>query len=257
MVTRTGGRRPSSSSPARWTRRGLGGRAGSPGPRPRPAARHQRQHAEGAEAVAGGGHALPGGIPRARELFTIFFDEDIRVSRYDSENQQGLFDRIHAAKGGGNTALYDAIAVYLSRVQDGAGRKVLVLFTDGEDSRSALGLSGRAEAGPSGRGDDLPHRLRHVRRAAVARARPRAFLEQLADDDRGRRCSAPRTSRELAGIYQKILDELAAQYVIGYVSDNPARDGKFRKIKVATKVPGLSVRHRTGYTPREDLPPAN
>src|SRR4029079_8155276 len=78
--------------------------------------------------------------PRARDLITIFFDEDIRLSRYDSENQQGLIERIETIKGGGWTALYDAIAVYLARVQDANGRKVLVLFTDGEDSRSALGL---------------------------------------------------------------------------------------------------------------------
>ena len=79
-------------------------------------------------------------IPRARDLITIFFDEDIRLSRYDSENQQGLIQRIETIKGGGWTALYDAIAVYLVRVQDSSGRKVLVLFTDGEDSRSAIPL---------------------------------------------------------------------------------------------------------------------
>src|SRR5262245_55875800 len=33
-------------------------------------------------------------IPRARDLYTIFFDDDIRISHYDSENQQGLFERI-------------------------------------------------------------------------------------------------------------------------------------------------------------------
>ena len=33
-------------------------------------------------------------IPRARDLVTIFFDDDIRLSRYNSENQQGLFERI-------------------------------------------------------------------------------------------------------------------------------------------------------------------
>ena len=79
-------------------------------------------------------------IPRARELITIFFDQDIRLSRYDSENQQGLFDRIEQAKGGGNTALYDAMAVYLSRVAGGTGRKVLVVFTDGDDTTSALSV---------------------------------------------------------------------------------------------------------------------
>ena len=61
-----------------------------------------------------------------------------------------------------------------------------------------------------------------------------------------------RTSRDLAGIYDKILEDLAAQFVVGYVSDNPVRDGRFRKIKVTVKVPGLTVRHRTGYTARED-----
>jgi VWFA-related protein len=70
-------------------------------------------------------------IPRARDLLTIFFYQDIRISRYDSENQQGLFERILRLVR--HTALYDAIAVYLSRVQDSAGRKVLVLLSDGED----------------------------------------------------------------------------------------------------------------------------
>jgi len=61
-------------------------------------------------------------IPRARDLVAIFFDQDIRISRYTSENQQGLFERILEAKGRGNTALYDAISVYLSRVADSSGR---------------------------------------------------------------------------------------------------------------------------------------
>ena len=77
-------------------------------------------------------------VPRARELYTIFFDEQIRLSRYDSEHQQGLFERIQEASGSGNTALRDAIAVYVSRVQGGAGRKVLVIFSDGEDTYSEL-----------------------------------------------------------------------------------------------------------------------
>ena len=50
-------------------------------------------------------------IPRARDLLMIFFDQDIRLSRYNNENQQGLFERILEMKGSGNTALYDAISV--------------------------------------------------------------------------------------------------------------------------------------------------
>jgi Ca-activated chloride channel family protein len=187
-------------------------------------------------------------IPRARELYTIFFDEDIRVSRYDSENQQGLFERIHAAKGGGNTALYDAIAVYLSRVQDGSGRKVLVLFSDGEDTKSGL---------PYG---DLLDLVRSSRVTIYSIAfgvgpgsravRPRAVLTQLANMTGGQ-VFTPANSRDLRSIYDEILADVAAQFVIGYVPDNPARDGKFRKLKVTVKKPGISLRHRSGYIPRE------
>jgi Ca-activated chloride channel family protein len=192
-------------------------------------------------------------IPRARELYTIFFDEDIRISRYDSENQQGLYDRIHAAKGGGNTALYDAIAVYLSRVQDGSGRKVLVLFTDGEDTRSAMQFREVEKMVRSGRVTIYCIAFGMYSGGRSRDLRPRAVLEQLAAMTGGQ-VFTPRSSRDLAGIYDRILEDLAAQFVVGYISDNPVRDGRFRKIKVTTRVPGLSVRHRTGYTPREDAP---
>jgi Ca-activated chloride channel family protein len=195
-------------------------------------------------------------IPRARELYTIFFDEDIRISRYDSENQQGLFDRIHAAKGGGNTALYDAIAVYLSRVQDGSGRKVLVLFTDGEDTKSALAFPDLVKLVRSGRVTIYAIAFGMYGGSGARALRPRAVLEQLAAMTGGQ-VFTPRSSRDLSRIYDRILEDLAAQFVVGYVSDNPVRDGKFRKIKVTAKGPGLSVRHRTGYTPHEDAAATN
>jgi hypothetical protein len=48
-------------------------------------------------------------------------------------------------------------------------------------------------------------------------------------------------------MYNEILDELGGQYVLGYVSDNPARDGKYRRLKVEIRRPGLRIRHRPGY----------
>jgi Ca-activated chloride channel family protein len=192
-------------------------------------------------------------IPRARELITIFFDQDIRLSRYDSENQQGLFDRIQQAKGGGNTALYDAIAVYLSRVAGGSGRKVLVVFTDGEDSISTLSVT---------------ELLRLVRSSAVtiypiaftgglatgssSAIRSRGFLNEIADLTGGQ-VFRPSASRDLAGIYEKILQELSGQYVLGFVSDNSRQDGRYRKLKVQVKREGLRVRHREGYVRADGL----
>jgi Ca-activated chloride channel family protein len=197
-------------------------------------------------------------IPRARELITIFFDQDIRISRYDSENQQGLFERIHEAKGGGNTALYDAITVYLSRVAGARGRKVLVLFTDGEDSTSAISLSELLQVVRSSpvtiysiafSGGFPPGSTRALK--------SRSFLMQVAEMTGGQ-VFTPSSSRDLAEIYKKILDELSAQYVLGFVSDDLKRDGKFRRIKVEVKRDGMKVRHRQGYFAPEEqaVPPS-
>jgi Ca-activated chloride channel family protein len=190
-------------------------------------------------------------IPRARDLVTIFFDDDIRLSRYNSENQQGLFERIFDLKGGGNTALYDAISVYLSRVQDVEGRKVLVLFTDGEDSRSALGFTDTLDMVKSSGVVIYPIAFTNGFPAGSTRAvRSRAILAQLAEATGGE-VFMPRSFRDLNSIYGKILDQLRAQYVLGFVSDDAKRDGKFRKLKVDVTGKGLRVKHRAGYYPPE------
>ena len=184
-------------------------------------------------------------IPRARDLLTIFFDEDIRISRYDSEHQQGLFERILDAHASGMTSLYDAIAVYLSRVQDTSGRKVLVLLTDGEDTRSELSVG------------DVSALVRSSAVTIYSIAFPgeadngrlisaRAFLSFLADQTGGR-VFKPLHSKDLPAIYQSILDELSSQYVLGFASTNTARDGRFRKLRVEVKGKGLKLRYRNGY----------
>jgi Ca-activated chloride channel family protein len=191
-------------------------------------------------------------IPRAHELLTVFFDQDIRVSRYDSEHQQGLVERIMDMKGSGHTALYDAITVYLSRVADSPGRKILVLFTDGEDTTSSISLP---QLIGLVRGSHVTiYPIAFTGSFTIGNNRSlsaRSFVERLADISGGQ-VFLPRNSKDLPGIYDKILEELQSQYVIGFVSDNPAKDGRFRKLEVRVRRPGLRVRARQGYTvPKE------
>jgi Ca-activated chloride channel homolog len=186
-------------------------------------------------------------IPRARDLLLIFFDQDIRLSRYTSENQQGIFARILEMKGSGNTALYDAISVYLARVADSAGRKVLVVFTDGEDTTSGISLAETMALVRSSGVAVYPIAFQGAFGLGTNRfVSARAVLNTLAEATGGSVYS-PVASRDLSGIYQKILDELGSQYVLGFVSDNPRRDGKFRRLKVEVKPEGFRVRHRVGY----------
>jgi Ca-activated chloride channel family protein len=196
-------------------------------------------------------------IPRARDLLLVFFDRDIRLSRYSSENQQGIFERILETKGEGYTALYDAIAVYLSRVAETPGRKVLVIFTDGDDTTSRVPPQDVQSMVRSSDTVIYPVAFPGATRPNSADAlRARSFLASLAELSGGR-VFQPTASRELAGIYQSILDELGTQYVLGYVSDNPKRDGRFRRITVQTTRPGLKLRHRPGYSaPKDEPPPA-
>jgi Ca-activated chloride channel homolog len=195
-------------------------------------------------------------IPRARDLLLIFFDRDIRISRYSSENQQGIFGRILETRGEGYTALHDAVAVYLSRVSETPGRKVLVVFTDGDDTTSRTSASEVISMLRAASVTVYVVAFLGERRAGSTEAlRAKAFLAELAVASGGR-VFQPHASKELAVIYQSILEELGAQYVIGYVSDNPARDGKFRKITLEVKRPELKLRYRPGYQLPKDPPPA-
>jgi Ca-activated chloride channel homolog len=192
-------------------------------------------------------------VPRARDLVTIFFDQDIQLSRYDGEQQQGLVERIQALKGGGWTALYDAVAVYLSRAEDsGPGRKVVVLFSDGDDSRSVTTLSETIKlirsSGVTIYAIAFSQSLPQTKRMTA-----KAVLQNFAQMTGGE-VFTPTSSRDLPAIYDKILKQLSAQYVIGYVSDNPRRDGKYRRIKVELSEPTLQLRHREGYLPSEPKP---
>jgi Ca-activated chloride channel family protein len=188
-------------------------------------------------------------IPRARDLIMIFFDQDIRVSRYTSENQQGLFERILEARGAGMTALYDAISVYISRVEDSPGRKVLLVFTDGEDTTSALSLADLIRLVRSSSVTIYPIAfMGSYAMGSKSYITAKACLNQLAEVSGGQ-VFTPVISKDLAGIYDRILEELKGQYVVGFVSDNPRKDGKFRRLKVEVtrNKETFRVRHRAGY----------
>ena len=48
-------------------------------------------------------------------------------------------------------------------------------------------------------------------------------------------------------VAQKIEDALRNQYSIGYTPERPGVAGQYRKIKLTTKQPGLTVQTRDGY----------
>ena len=57
---------------------------------------------------------------------------------------------------------------------------------------------------------------------------------------------------EFSEVFDKVVEDTTSYYLLGYSSTNPARDGRFRRIRVQLKQPGLKLEFRSGYyAPRD------
>jgi hypothetical protein len=64
---------------------------------------------------------------------------------------------------------------------------------------------------------------------------------------------------DMRAAFARLVQENSSYYLLGYYSSDERRDGKFRKVDVRVKRPGLEVRARKGYTApkgRPTTPPA-
>ena len=60
----------------------------------------------------------------------------------------------------------------------------------------------------------------------------------------------PGVAKDLDGVFDKIREELAARYSLGYVSTDPRTDGAWRGVEIKLLRPdlkGVKLRTRTGY----------
>jgi VWFA-related protein len=187
-------------------------------------------------------------IPKTEHLFIIDFDENIRLSEYSSDDQRRIYDRIEEVEAEGWTALYDAVATFLERVYGYSGKKTLVVFSDGVDSRSVLGPG---ECVDMVKASDVTIHSIHfsqdrTRNTSRAHAQGR-FLRQLSDLTGGSYEMA-RSLESIDEFYDRIIEELFSQYVLGYVSTNSKQEGRYREIKVEVDRKGIKLRARKGYT---------
>jgi VWFA-related protein len=75
-------------------------------------------------------------------------------------------------------------------------------------------------------------------------------LTTIAEDTGGR---AFFDSNDFGDVFRRVVSDTSAYYVLGYSSTNPALDGKFRRIKVQVKRPGVRVESRSGYYAARDF----
>ena len=181
----------------------------------------------------------------ARDMTLVDFDTEVRVAKYGQPDFPRMVERIRNRKPDGWTALYDALGVYLDGATEDNGRTILVLYTDGGDTRSAIGFS---DALTLVRASDvtiyavgfLDHQPSSVK------AEQRMRLQQISDATGGQ-AFFPMSMKEVEAAYDKIVAQIRAQYSLGFASTNTKMDGQWRDVKIRVKRPDVRIQSRKGY----------
>jgi Ca-activated chloride channel family protein len=174
------------------------------------------------------------------------FSDKIQFSGRFTSDRDDLIGALRDLQFGNPTRLYDAIWESIDLLEGVEGRKVVVAFTDGDDTASRRGL-----------GDALDYaRAREVmvysiglqseffNGARVVRSNPDRGLKKLSEETGGGYYELKKTD-DLGPTFTRVVQELHSLYTIGF---NPtALDGKEHKLEVRMKQPGMAARARRSY----------
>jgi Ca-activated chloride channel homolog len=187
-------------------------------------------------------------LTEARDVTLVDFDTEVRAARFSSAEFPRLVERIRSQKTRGETALFDAVGVYLDGAAEQDGRKVMVLYTDGGDTTSSLRLHELLDLVKVS--DATIYAIGVTPASALrARAEQQSVLRQITATAGGQ-VFFPPSVKDLDKVYAQVAAEIRAQYTLGYVSTNDRADGSWRKIDIRLAGPqgrDLKVRARQGY----------
>jgi Ca-activated chloride channel family protein len=180
-------------------------------------------------------------VPRQDQVTLLGFNDSIFTVTRKSNDPAERVKAVDRLAPWGSTALYDVVLRGVEMLGRQAGRKALVVFTDGEDQGSHATMS------------DVERRLQasDVTLYMIGQGRGvtleslKKIMERLATPTGGRALFTDSVD-ELHAAFTDLLDELSNQYLLGYAPTNARRDDTWRRIKV--DVDGHSeVRSRQGY----------
>jgi VWFA-related protein len=184
----------------------------------------------------------------AVDMTLVDFDTEVRVATYGQQDFPRMVERIRSRQPAGYTAMYDALGVYLDGAAENEGRTILLLYTDGGDTRSAIALG---DVMTLVQASDVTIYavgfLEH--QSSSARVAQRAQLTRIAETTGGQ-AFFPTAMKDVEAAYDKVVAQIRAQYSLGYVSTNPAFDGRWRRVQIRLVRPDLKdarIQSRRGY----------
>jgi Ca-activated chloride channel homolog len=183
----------------------------------------------------------------AEDMTLVDFDTEVRVARYSQDEFPRLVERLRSRRPDGWTALYDALGTYLTHTSDQVGEKILVMYTDGGDTRSSMSFG---DLVTSLRAADVTvYAIGFLEHQGSRRHGQQLQLQQIADVTGGQ-AFFPLSLKDVDRVYDRIIAELEGRYVLGYVSTNPKMDGTWRPLEVKLTrgdLKGVKIRARKGY----------
>ncbi len=208
-------------------------------------------------------------------VMVIEFDQGVNTLTDVTTDRKKIYKAIRKADFGDGTSLYDAVDFTLrKRISKIAGRKAIVLFTDGVDTTSrkqdydsTLRQSAEADAlifpiyyntfsTNNGGGLSSPFPPfgfpgRGGRGAAGTTSGEylvgKKYLEELAANTGGRVFQPESAKGGLSRAFEGIAEELRRQYSVGYYPADVGQAGQRKLIKVRVNRPNLVVRARDSY----------
>src|SRR6266513_1579040 len=189
------------------------------------------------------------------EDFEIIEDGQKQTLRYfargtDIENgpevHVGLLFDTRGRTPDGETAMYDAMGVYLDGASEDDGRKILVLYTDGGDTHSTISFG---DLMTLIRASDVTVYSVGFLEHSRGRIEERAHLQQIAEATGGQ-AFFPTTMKDIEASYDKVVAQIRAQYSLAYSSTNTKQDGAWRKVEIRVTRPdlkGSKILARRGY----------
>jgi Ca-activated chloride channel homolog len=175
------------------------------------------------------------------------FSDKIQFSGEFTNDRDDLVAALKDLQFGNPTRLYDAIDASIDMLKSIEGRKIVLVFTDGDDTASRRGMGDvldKARATETmiyaiGLESEFP-----IAPGRMQRTRPDRGLRKLADETGGGYFELKKTT-ELAPTFTRVAQELHSLYTIGF--QPTALDNKEHRLDVKMKQPGQAGRARKSY----------
>jgi Ca-activated chloride channel family protein len=181
------------------------------------------------------------------------FNDKIQFSSRFTNDRDQLVSEVKGLDYGNGTRLWDAVGASLDELKGIEGRRVILVFTDGDDTSSKIGLGTVVDRA---RADEVMIYAIGLESNYIGgpngqrvRTKPDSGLRKIADETGGGYFELKKSS-ELASTFTKVAQELHSQYVIGFAPTQ--LDNRVHKLAVKMKQPGMTARARRSYLAAPD-----